>query len=126
MRRKQFGLVSAGALLIAIGAGASIARAAPAGQPAAAAPAESKSGLGEVVITAEHRSQNLQRAAVAVTAVAGDQLTKRDIVNIDQLSQVVPAMQATQGTGPYTNVIIRGITTTVANLFGDPSVALRP
>jgi len=36
----------------------------------------------------------------------------------------VPALQAQQGTGPYTSVIIRGVTTAVVNVFGDPSVAV--
>ena len=95
-------------------------------QASSAAPAAQSSppALAEVVVTAERREQNLQRAAVAVTAVTGQQFTQRGIVNIDQLTQAVPALQAQQGTGPYTNVTIRGITTTVVNAFGDPSVAV--
>lgn len=88
-----------------------------------AAPAAS-GGIAEVVITAERREQSLQRAAVAVTAVTGDQLAKRDINTVDQLTQAVPALQAQQGAGPYAGLIVRGITTTVVNVFGDPSVAV--
>ncbi|HEY5410751.1 MAG TPA: TonB-dependent receptor [Caulobacteraceae bacterium] len=93
------------------------AQAAPAAQTAPQA-------LAEVVVTAERREQNLQRTAVAVTAVSGQQLAQRDIVNMDQLTQAVPALQAQQGTGPYTSVIVRGVTTAVVNVFGDPSVAV--
>ena len=119
MRQKHLGFASAAALLIAAAATprAALAQAKPAAQPA-------PQGLGEVVVTAEHREQTLQRAAVAVTAVSGQQLTQRDIVSVDQLTQAVPALQAQQGTGPYTSVIIRGITTAVVNVFGDPSVAV--
>jgi iron complex outermembrane receptor protein len=119
VRRRHLGFVSATALLIAAAAapGIALAQSAPAHQTGATA-------LGEVVITAERREQSLQRAAVAVTAVSGQQLAKRDIVNMDQLTQAAPALQAQQGTGPYTSVIVRGITTAVVNVFGDPSVAV--
>ncbi len=80
--------------------------------------------LQEVVVTAERREQTLQRTAAPVTAVSGQQLIQRDIVNMDQLTQAIPALQAQQGTGPYTSVIVRGVTTAVVNVFGDPSVAV--
>lgn len=116
--RRDLGLVSATALLIGSAAWPHAA-AAQAAATQAAPPA-----LAEVVVTAERREQSLQRTAVAVTAVSGQQLAKRDIVNMDQLSQAVPALQAQAGTGPYTSVIVRGITTAVVNVFGDPSVAV--
>ena len=119
MRIRYLGFTSAAALLIG-SAGlphAALAQAAPAAQPGPPA-------LAEVVVTAERREQSLQRTAVAVTAVSGQELIKRDIVNMDQLTQAVPALQAQQGTGPYTSVIVRGITTAVVNVFGDPSVAV--
>ncbi len=119
MRSRYLGFTSVAALLMGT-AGlphAAWAQAAPAAQ--ASPPA-----LAEVVVTAERREQSLQRAAVAVTAVSGQELAKRDIVNMDQLTQAVPALQAQQGTGPYTSVIVRGITTAVVNVFGDPSVAV--
>ena len=118
MRSRYLGFTSGAALLIGtvVLPHAALAQAAPAVQ--ASPPA-----LAEVVITAERREQSLQRAAVAVTAVTGQELTKRDIFNVDQLTQAVPALQAQQGAGPYTSMIVRGITTTVVNVFGDPSVA---
>ena len=119
MRSRYLGFTSAAALTIgtAILPHAALAQSAPATQT-------SPTALAEVVVTAERREQSLQRAAVAVTAVSGQQLAQRDIVNVDQLTQVVPALQAQQGTGPYTSVILRGVTTTVVNVFGDPSVAV--
>ena len=119
MRTRYFGFTSTAALLIGAGGMPHVAWA-----QAATAARESPPALAEVVVTAERREQSLQRAAVAVTAVTGQELAKRDIVNIDQLTQAVPALQAQQGAGPYTSVIVRGITTTVVNVFGDPSVAV--
>ncbi len=100
------------------------------GAPATAQAADAAAGqptggaIAEVVVTAERREESLQRAAVAVTAVTGEQLAKRDITTVDQLTQAVPALQAQQGAGPYAGLIVRGITTTVVNVFGDPSVAV--
>lgn len=122
MDRRYLGFVSAPALLVAVASTphVALAQAAPAAQSSQA----STAGLGEVVVTAERREQSLQKTAVPVTAVTGRELARRDILNIEQLTQVVPALEAQQGTGPYTSVIIRGITTTVVNVFGDPSVAV--
>ncbi len=108
MRIRYFGFASTMALLLGAAGTPHLALA----QAAPAAPG-APPALAEVVVTAERREQSLQRAAVAVTAVTGQQLTQRDIVNVDQLTQVVPALQAQQGTGPYTSVIVRGITTAV-------------
>ena len=119
MRSRYLGFASAAALLTGsvVLPHVALAQAAPATQA-------SPSTLAEVVVTAERREQSLQRTAVPVTAVSGQELTKRNIVSMDQLTQVVPALQAQQGTGPYTSVIVRGITTAVVNVFGDPSVAV--
>ncbi len=119
MRNKYLGFASVAALLVGSAAWPHVASAQTPPAVRGGPPA-----LAEVVVTAERREQNLQRTAVAVTAVTGQQLAQRDIVNMDQLSQAVPALQAQQGTGPYTSVIVRGITTAVVNVFGDPSVAV--
>ena len=127
MRRRYLQFASFGVLVSACAAcaGAAYAQAVPPpAPPTSGTPAASGSGLGEVVVTAERRAVNLQKAAVQVTAVTGKQLAQRDIVNFDQLTQAVPALQSQAGSGPYTTIIIRGITTTVVNVFGDPSSAV--
>ena len=49
--------------------------------------------LEEVVVTAEKRSENLQQAPVAVTALSADSLTERNILTTQDLMQVTPGLQ---------------------------------
>jgi iron complex outermembrane receptor protein len=64
--------------------------------------------VGAVVITAERRSVNLQRAAVAATVVSGADLVKKGVVGVDQLQFISPDLTVTDfGQGNLFN--IRGI-----------------
>ena len=65
-------------------------------------------GLQEIVVTAEKRSQNLQRDPVAITEVTGQQMTDLGIVDLPDASRLFPSAQlgviATE-----THLYIRGI-----------------
>ena len=89
-------------------------------QPVAA----SGPALEEVVVTAERRAQNLQEAPISVTAVSGEELAKHDVTAISDLTQLVPALEAYQGVGPYSYLTVRGVSSLVVNAFGDPAVAV--
>ena len=52
--------------------------------PAASAPADN--GLADIVVTAQRRVENLQRAALPVSAVAGDTLVTHSITRADDLT----------------------------------------
>ena len=60
---------------------------------APAVPAAPAEGLGEIVVTASKRAENLQRAALSVTAVGGEALATRNIVDASQLTGLAPAVQ---------------------------------
>ena len=70
MRSRYLGYASISALLIGAAGSPNAALA----QSAQAAAAQQAPALQEVVVTAERREQSLQHAAVAVTAVSGQQL----------------------------------------------------
>ena len=70
------------------------------GQAAFAADAEtaesapaSASTATEVVVTAQRRSQNLQKAPVAVTAISAQSLAQANIATTQDLMQIVPSLQ---------------------------------
>ena len=64
--------------------------------------------VGEVVVTAERRTVNLQKAPVAATVLSGADLTKKGVVSVDQLQFVSPDLTVTDfGQGNLFN--IRGI-----------------
>ncbi len=72
---------------------------------------EDSGALQEVVVTAQKRSENLQRVPISVAAISGDQLGASGIVDSSQLSAVVPGLSlglTTQNFEPH----LRGIGTT--------------
>jgi iron complex outermembrane receptor protein len=65
---------------------------AQAGQPApqGSAEATSDTALGDIIVTAQKRAENLQNVPVAVTAISGDDLQARGISDVQALARLVP------------------------------------
>ena len=80
--------------------------------------------LGEVVVTAQRRSENLQRAAIAVSAVNAETLQQRGVSEAQDLTKLVPALKITGAAGGGTQVTIRGVGSFSGNAFAEPGVAL--
>lgn len=102
-----------------------IAAPAYANQPAqdAAETAEaSPEGLEEIVVTAQRREESLQRAAVAVTALTGDDLVNTGITETANLGRLVPSL-VVQPTGATTSFFLRGVGTNSQNSFAENAVA---
>ncbi|MEG3181404.1 TonB-dependent receptor [Sphingomonas sp. LT1P40] len=91
-------------------------------QASEAADSESADGLTDIVITAQRRSESLQRAAVAVTAVTGDDLAKSGITETSNLGKLVPSL-VVQPTGGTTSFFLRGVGTNSQNSFSENAVA---
>lgn len=83
---------------------------------------EAAGGLVDVVITAQRRSESLQRAAVAVTAVTGDALAQSGITETANLGKLVPSL-VVQPTGGTTSFFLRGVGTNSQNSFAENAVA---
>ena len=98
----------------ALRAALGLAAAAPLGaghaQTAPAASADSAQ-LGEIVVTARRRSENLQNVPLAVTAVGADAIRALDISNLEDLNSLVPNMKISAGraTASTISVYIRGV-----------------
>ena len=90
--------------------GGNLARA-QAAQPPAATPPEPS---GEIVVTAQRRSQNVQDVPASVAAVGGLALEQRGITSINTLSAVVSNLQISDpfGAGSPPSFTIRGIAST--------------
>ena len=80
------------------------------------------SGLEEVVVTAQRREENLQRAAIAVSAVAGEKLTEASITQATDLTRLFPSLQVAPASS-LTQVYLRGVGTFGANAFAEQGVA---
>lgn len=102
-------LMSTAAAALLTGTGQAQAQSAPAPKAAAGSGANT---VSEVVVTAEHRSTNLQKTPISMTAVTGDQLEQRSITNVIDVAKAAPNVQmrmASTGGGMSNAAYIRGI-----------------
>ena len=83
----------------------------------------STSTLGEVVVTAQRRSENLQKAAVAVDAVSGADLVRNNITDPTTLNTLSPGLRVSPGGGGNVFYFIRGVGNFSSAPFSDPAVA---
>ena len=71
---------------------------------------EDSGGLGEIVVTAQKRAENLQDVPIAVTAVGADSLSAAGVTDTRDLVALVPGLQVRTTTGSF-QPAIRGIGT---------------
>ena len=84
----------------------------------ATAAAQSGTQIGEIVVTAQKRSESVQAIPAAIAAISGANLDQRGIANVTDLQFAVPSFHAGTLTGG-TNLSIRGVGATT----GGPGVA---
>lgn len=79
-------------------------------------------GLADIVVTAQRVEENLQRAAVAVDVVGGDDLVRSGITDAGRLGDLVPALTIEKsGTGNIT--FLRGVGNFTVVPVSDPAIA---
>jgi len=110
-------LASLSAMLAAGAAAPALAQEQPA--PAAAAPT---GALGEIVVTAERREQSLQDVPISATVLTGEELTKRGVVNLNDIQQVAPSI-AINTFNRSTFINIRGVGIAQSAPTSNPGVA---
>jgi len=85
--------------------------------------ADASAGLQEVVVTAQRREESAQRAAIAISTVSGQTVTDANVTRPGGLTELVPAVQIADDTGPYSIFYIRGVGSFAANALSDSAVA---
>ncbi len=93
--------------------------------PATSSAVVQDNSLSEVVVTAERRSQNLQKEAIAISAVSGESIQKANITDLSGLNGYVPGLLAERSSGSELMISIRGIgSETPQNLYTQPGVSV--
>lgn len=87
-----------------------------------ASPATPAQGLGDIIVTAQRRAENSQRAAVAIGVVQGADLVRAGITQVDRLNEQVPALTV-EPTSTGNLVFIRGIGNFTVTPNSDPASA---
>jgi iron complex outermembrane receptor protein len=119
--------VSVSALIIALGVwDVAAAQAAPT-QPAPTQPASSSAssssvvGLPEVVVTAQRRSESLQKTALAISVVQPTTLANAGVTSPLQLTSVVPSLQI-GNSGPASTTYLRGVGSFASTAAQSPAI----
>ena len=78
-------------------------------------PSDDQGGLQEIVVTAQKRSENLQRVPIAVTAIGSDALKAAAIDTGVGISRLTPNLTVTAGQGFY-SPYLRGVGSSYSTL----------
>ncbi len=84
---------------------------------------EESAGLTDIIVTAQRREENLQKAAIAVSAVSSDQLVQGGVTDTTQLTNLVPSLQIAKAAGPYALFYLRGVGNFSSNALSDSAIA---
>ena len=79
--------------------------------------------LPAVVVTAQRRTEDVQKAALAITAVSGRELQSRGLSQTEQLGTLTAGLQVNTSAGPYTTFSVRSVSSLSGNAFADPAIA---
>lgn len=80
-------------------------------------------GLQEIVVTAQRRSESLQKAAVAVDVVSGRALVDSGLTTSGQLGSIIPSLSVQNNGGANTTFFLRGVGNFTVNGYSDPAIA---
>lgn len=83
----------------------------------------SSPAIEEIVVTAQRRAENPQQIAVPLTVLPDELLREAPISKPQDLTHLVPALQAASNTAPYTVYYLRGVGNFTGNSLSDPAVA---
>ena len=91
---------------------------------AADAPAAANDAPAEIIVTAQKRSESLQKVPLAVSVLKGDVLAQAARPSIESASQLVPSLNFLKsGTTLNQTIFLRGVGTATFSIAGEPSVS---
>jgi iron complex outermembrane receptor protein len=96
-----------------------------AAMPLAAAAQEAEpveSGIEEIVVTAQRKSETAQKAAVAIAVLQPEELA--NVTRPADLTTLAPALQISTASGASPIIYLRGVGTQTANPYTDSAVAV--
>src|SRR5882757_9792264 len=88
-----------------------------------AATTASSAELQEIVVTAEKRSENLQKTPIAIEVIPGTMLVEAAVSSVEDMAKLVPQLAVYRASGGMNNIYLRGIGSQVQNSFADLAVA---
>ena len=80
-------------------------------------------GAGDIIVTAQRRSERLADVPISITVLGGDALDASGIRTSEDLSSAVPGLNFATN-GAFAQPTVRGIGTTVSTAGSDANVAI--
>jgi outer membrane receptor protein involved in Fe transport len=94
-------------------------------QGAAATQAEAPMGLETVVVTARKRKESAQDVPVAVTAITGEEVRRRDLTSLEKVAAITPDFSVGRASnGSAAQLTLRGIGSSSTSIGIEQSVAV--
>ena len=79
---------------------------------------------GDIIVTAQKRSERLQDVPVAVSVISGDAITARGGTNLESAQYLVPTLNFRKsGTAINQSLFLRGVGTSTFSIAGEPSIS---
>jgi iron complex outermembrane receptor protein len=79
---------------------------------------------GDIVVTAQRRSERLQDVPIAISVISGDAISAKGAVNIEGAQYLVPALNFRKsGTSINQSLFLRGVGTSTFSIAGEPSIS---
>ena len=104
--------------------GVSPLRIASAQTPAATGQAAGSGKLEEVIVTAQRRRQDVQKAPVAISVLSSKAITNAGVTTAVDLTRLLASAQIEAAAGPFPILYIRGVGSNTGNSFTDSAVSL--
>ncbi|MEZ6024304.1 MAG: TonB-dependent receptor plug domain-containing protein, partial [Hyphomonadaceae bacterium] len=83
-----------------------------------------ETGVDEIIVTAQKRSENLQTVPISITALGADTLEASGVSTLDDVTRLAPGLSMSAiGSGFVSYTYVRGAGTNVIDSGADPSVA---
>lgn len=92
------------------------------GGSASAVAGEADAGLTDIIVTAQRREENAQRAAIAISVVSSEAVSR--VTDPQELTRLAPSLQIGSTGGNAPALYVRGVGTFTANANTDPAVAI--
>ena len=93
-------------------------------QGATSSAQDQSGGVGEIIVTAQKRSENLQNVPIAVSVIQASDLSSKGVGAVSELAQVAPGLTMTQAGSNSILPRIRGIGQVGANMGLENPVAI--
>ena len=114
----------AAAIALLIGTPALAQTAPAAGDPPAEAETTQNVEPGDIIVTAQKRSQRLQDVPVAVSVISGDAIAAQGGINLESAQYLVPTLNFRKsGTTINQSLFLRGVGTSTFSIAGEPSIS---